>query len=286
MNPAHRDRIAFVRVCSGRFERGMEATCARTDKPVTTKHAATVFGAERDTIEEAFPGDVIGLVNASGLRLGDTLYAERPVVFPGIPRFVPEVFATARPLDIGRFKQFRRGLGQLDEEGVVQVLRDPDLGDTAPMLAAVGPLQFEVFAYRLANEFGAPIELSSTPYQAIRRTDTAERGAATGHERHPSAQPQRRQPRRLVREHLPPATTRERPPRHRASLTPRPGLREIQREGPDTWRCRGPVLSHDRSGRPRLHEVLVRVAVPVPLVDARGARRSRRSRRGRANCPG
>jgi peptide chain release factor 3 len=173
MNPAHRDRIAFARVCSGRFERGMDATCARTDKPVTTKYATTVFGAARDTLDEAFPGDVIGLVNASGLQLGDTLYAERPVVFPGIPRFVPEVFATARPLDIGRFKQFRRGLSQLDEEGVVQVLRDPDLGDTAPMLAAVGLLQFEVFAYRLANEFGAPIELSSAPYQAIRRTDAA-----------------------------------------------------------------------------------------------------------------
>jgi peptide chain release factor 3 len=173
MDPSHRDRIAFARVCSGRFERGMDATCVRTDKPVTTKHAATVFGAVRDTLDEAFPGDVIGLVNASGLRLGDTLYAQQPVVFPGIPRFVPEVFATARPIDVGRFKQFRRGLSQLDEEGVVQVLRDPDLGDTAPMLAAVGPLQFEVFAYRLANEFGAPIDLSFAPYQAIRLTDDA-----------------------------------------------------------------------------------------------------------------
>ena len=171
MDPAHRDRIAFARVCSGTFERGMPATCARTGKPLTTKYATTVFGAERDTVDIAYPGDVIGLVNAGGLLLGDTLYGSDPVEFPGMPRFVPEAFAVARPLDTGRFKQFRRGLVQLDEEGVVQVLRDPDLGDTAPVVAAVGQLQFEVFAHRLASEFGAPVELSSTHVEAVRITD-------------------------------------------------------------------------------------------------------------------
>ena len=93
------------------------------------------------------------------------------MTFPPIPRFSPEVFATARPLDTGRAKQFRRGLEQLDEEGVVQVLRDPDLGDTSPILAAVGALQFEVFGHRLASEFNAPAEILSAGYQAIRRTD-------------------------------------------------------------------------------------------------------------------
>lgn len=171
MDPAHRDRIAFARVCSGSFERGMDATCARSGKPVLTKYAATVFGSERDTVETAYPGDVIGLVNATGLLLGDTIYAGPRVNFPGIPRFVPEAFATARPRDTGRFKQFRKGLEQLDEEGVVQVLRDPDFGDQAPVIAAVGPLQFDVFAYRLESEFGAPTELSSAPYEAIRLTD-------------------------------------------------------------------------------------------------------------------
>ena len=171
MDPAHRDRIAFARVCSGTFERGMDATCHRTGKPVSTKYATTVFGAERDTVELAHPGDVIGLINAQGLRIGDTIYAGEPVEFPGIPRFVPEVFASARPLDTGRTKQFRRGLAQLDEEGVVQVLRDPDGGETDAVLAAVGQLQFEVFAHRLASEFGAPTEMLSSPYQAIRVTD-------------------------------------------------------------------------------------------------------------------
>jgi peptide chain release factor 3 len=171
MDRSHRDRIAFVRICSGRFERGMVLTCDRTEKPFATKYASTVFGAERTTIDEAYPGDVVGLVNAQGLNIGDSLYEETPVTFPPIPRFSPEVFATARPLDTGKTKQFRKGLAQLDEEGVVQVLRDPDMGDSAPILAAVGQLQFDVFADRLDAEFNAPSELLTAPYEAIRLTD-------------------------------------------------------------------------------------------------------------------
>ena len=173
MDPAHRDRVAFARVCSGRFERGMSVTNARTEREQTTKYATTAFGPDRETVEEAYPGDVVGLVNATGLQLGDTLHAGDAVEYPPIPRFSPEVFATARPLDNGRFKQFRRGLAQLDEEGVVQVLRDLDGADVDNVLAAVGQLQFEVFAYRLGSEFGAPTEIRSAPYQAIRLTDKA-----------------------------------------------------------------------------------------------------------------
>jgi peptide chain release factor 3 len=175
MDRNHRDRIAFARICSGRFDRGMVLTNHRTGKPFATKYASTVFGAERTTVDEAFPGDVVGLVNANGLNIGDTLYDElgAPVEFPRLPQFAPEVFATARPADTGRTKQFRKGLDQLDTEGVVQVLRDPDWGDASPVLAAVGHLQFEVFANRLDVEFNAPIELSTAPYQAIRLTDDA-----------------------------------------------------------------------------------------------------------------
>jgi peptide chain release factor 3 len=180
MDPSHRDRIAFVRLCSGRFERGMTLYRSATGKPIGTKHATTVFGADRDTVEEAFPGDVIGLVNARDLRIGDTLYESDPISFPPIPTFDPEVFMSARPADTGRFKQFRSGLAQLDEEGVVQVLRDPDLGDQAPVLAAVGQLQFDVFAYRLENEFGAPVLLGGTPYTVARRTDQATADALRG----------------------------------------------------------------------------------------------------------
>jgi peptide chain release factor 3 len=171
MNPAHRDRIAFIRVCSGKFERGMVLTHEPTGKPFATKYAHTVFGQERETVEEAYPGDVVGLVNATDVRVGDTLFLEDPVRFPRIPSFAPEHFAIARVRDTGRFKQFRKAIAQLDEEGVVQVLRDRDLGDQAPMLAAVGPMQFDVASWRLEHEFGAPTELRVTNYKVARRTD-------------------------------------------------------------------------------------------------------------------
>jgi peptide chain release factor 3 len=176
MDPAHRDRIAFVRVVSGRFERGMVVTHDRTGKPFATKYAHSVFGQERETVEEAYPGDVVGLVNATDVRVGDTLWVDEPVTFPSIPSFAPEHFAVARVRDTGRFKQFRKGIAQLDEEGVVQVLRDEAMGDQAPVLAAVGPMQFEVAVHRLENEFGAPVELSTTGYRVARRTDASSAG--------------------------------------------------------------------------------------------------------------
>lgn len=172
MNPAHRDHVAFVRVCSGRFERGMVATHATTGRPFATKYASSVFGAERETIDEAYPGDVIGLVNASGLRIGDTLYESDPVTYPAIPTFAPEQFVRARARDSGRYKQFRRGLEQMEQEGVVQVLYDLDEGPV-PILAAVGRMQFEVFAHRLEHEFGVAVDLSPTPHTLARRTDEA-----------------------------------------------------------------------------------------------------------------
>ncbi len=171
MDRAHRDRVAFVRVSSGRFQRGATLVHEPTCRRVTTKHAATVFGAERETLEEAYPGDVVALVNAAGLRVGDTLYEGKPVRFPPIPAFAPETFATVRVRDTGRSKQFGRGLHQLDEEGVVQVLRDPDGLDPTILVAAVGPLQFEVFRHRMDDEFGAPVEMLPTPHVLARRTD-------------------------------------------------------------------------------------------------------------------
>jgi peptide chain release factor 3 len=171
MDPSHRDRIAFVRVCSGQFERGMVVTHGNTGKPFATKYAHQVFGQERETIDEAFPGDVVGLVNATEVRVGDSLWLDQPVTFPTIPSFAPEHFSVARVRDTARFKQFRRGVAQLDEEGVVQVLRDADMGDQAPILAAVGPMQFDVAVHRLENEFGAPTELSPTNFRVARRTD-------------------------------------------------------------------------------------------------------------------
>jgi peptide chain release factor 3 len=172
MDPAHRDRMAFVRVCSGRFERGMVLTHAATGRPFATKYAQSMFGQDRETVEEAFPGDVIGLVNATALRPGDTLYAgEVPVEFPPIPSFAPEHFAVVRGKEAGKQKQFRRGIEQLDTEGVVQVLSSDLRGDQAPVLAAVGPLQYDVVLHRLEHEFGARADLDHLDYTLARRTD-------------------------------------------------------------------------------------------------------------------
>jgi peptide chain release factor 3 len=171
MDSAHRDRLAYVRVCSGVFERGTVVTHAATGKPFATKYAQQVFGRERETVDLAYPGDVVGLVNASALRVGDSLYVEEPVTFPPIPSFAPEHFAVCRAVDSGRYKQFRRGIEQLEQEGTVQVLRSELRGDQAPVLAAVGPMQFEVAEHRMAGEFSAPVRLERLEYTMARLTD-------------------------------------------------------------------------------------------------------------------
>jgi len=176
MDPRHRDRVAYIRVCSGRFERGMRVTNARTGRPFAVAHAHEVFGDERALLEEAFPGDVVGVVNAADLRVGDTLFVDDPVTFPPIPTLAPEHFVTVRNRDAARHKQFHRGLEQLGEEGVVHVLRRDPAADPTPVLAGVGPLQFDVAVDRLEREFGANVGLDATPWKLARRTDAS--GAA------------------------------------------------------------------------------------------------------------
>jgi len=171
MDSAHRDRIAYARVVSGTFERGDVLTHAASGKPFVTKYAQSVFGQQRTTLDDAWPGDVIGLANAAALRPGDTLYRDVPVEFPPIPSFSPENFAVARGSDPSKHKQFRRGIEQLDQEGVVQVLRSDKRGEQAPVFAAVGPMQFEVASHRMATELGAPITLEHLSYQVARIVD-------------------------------------------------------------------------------------------------------------------
>ncbi len=173
MDSAHRDRLAYIRICSGTFERGMVVTNGASGKPFTTKYAQSVFGRERSTVDTAFPGDVVGLVNALTLRPGDTLYTEAPVRFPPIPNFAPEHFTVLRCDSAGKYKQFRRAVEQLDSEGVVQVLRNEIRGDAAPVLAAVGPMQFEVVAARMRSEFAVESKMEPLGYALARRTDEA-----------------------------------------------------------------------------------------------------------------
>jgi peptide chain release factor 3 len=151
----------------------MVLTHAATGRPFATKYAQAMFGQDRETVDIAYPGDVIGLVNATALRPGDTLYADVPVTYPPIPSFAPEHFAVVRCKEAGKHKQFRRGIEQLDTEGVVQVLSSDLRGDQAPVLAAVGPLQFDVVLHRLSQEFGARAELDHLDYSMARRTDAS-----------------------------------------------------------------------------------------------------------------
>jgi peptide chain release factor 3 len=180
MNPAHRDQVAFVRVCSGRFERGMVVTHTATGRPFATKYAQQVFGRDRETLDEAYPGDVVGLVNATALGIGDSLHVGPPVTFAPLPSFAPEHFAVVTATDSSKYKRFRRGIEQLDAEGTVQVLRSDLRGDQAPVLAAVGPMQFEVATHRLSVEFGVPTALEHLPYRLARRTDPAGRETLRG----------------------------------------------------------------------------------------------------------
>lgn len=171
MNPSHRDRIAFVRVCSGFFERGMLLKHGPTGRTFATKYAHAIFGQDRTTIEYSYPGDIVGLVNAGALHPGDTLFQDDPVAFPPMPTFAPEHFVTVSSKDLSRSKQFRRGIEQLEAEGAIQVLISDFRGGQAPVLAAVGPMQFDVVLHRLEHEFGAPATLKRLDYQLARRTN-------------------------------------------------------------------------------------------------------------------
>ncbi len=177
LDARHRDRIAYLRVCSGRFDRGMTLTNHRTGRNFSTKYAHQLFGRERGTVDVAFPGDIVGLVNATDLKIGDSLSVDGKVEFPPIPTFAPEHFQIARNLDTTRYKQFRKGIAQLDDEGVIQVLHTMERGEREPLLAAVGQMQFEVATYRLETEFGARVQLEPTPFTVARRTDTNGREA-------------------------------------------------------------------------------------------------------------
>ncbi|WP_165164424.1 peptide chain release factor 3 [Corynebacterium qintianiae] len=182
MDKNHRDTLAFMRVVSGEFDRGMQVTHAQSGRSFSTKYALTVFGRTRDTVETAYPGDIIGLVNAGSLAPGDTIYEGRKVQFPPMPQFAPEHFRTLRAKSLGKYKQFRKALEQLDAEGVVQILRNDLRGDAAPVMAAVGPMQFEVMQARMDNEYNVETVTEPVPYSVARRTD-AESAVELGRQR-------------------------------------------------------------------------------------------------------
>ena len=167
MNKAHRDRIAFVRVAAGQFERGMEVNHLRTGKSIKLNHPSSFFAKERQLVDTAWPGDVVGLINSGQFRVGDQLALGDPPIMPRMPHFPPEHFATLRNENTAKYKQFHKGLLELAEEGAIQILRNAD-GSGDSILAAVGELQFQVVQYRLENEYGCTVRLDRLPYSTAR----------------------------------------------------------------------------------------------------------------------
>jgi peptide chain release factor 3 len=171
MNPRHRDRLTFVRVCSGIFVKDMVVNDPESGKPVRLSHPQKLFGQDRESLDVAYPGDIVGLVTHKAFRIGDTLTTDPAIRYDEIPRFPPESFAVIRNTGASKYKQLRAGLAQLLEEGVIQSFNL--LGDTQalPLLGAVGPLQFEVVLYRLQNEYGADPRLEPAPFTQVRWFD-------------------------------------------------------------------------------------------------------------------
>ncbi|HSO18340.1 MAG TPA: peptide chain release factor 3 [Desulfosarcina sp.] len=166
MDPAHRDRIAFVRVCSGRFTRGMKVFQTRVDKQITLSNATIFMAQDRTHVDEAFPGDIIGIHNHGTISIGDTFYEKEPLSFTGIPNFAPDHFRRVRLKNPLKAKQLLKGLTQLAEEGAVQFFRP--LSGNSYILGAVGVLQFDVTMARLKSEYGVDADYEPVTYAAAR----------------------------------------------------------------------------------------------------------------------
>ncbi len=166
MDPKHRDRIAFLRVCSGRFERGMKMKHLRLNRDISASSVVTFMAHERETVEEAFAGDIIGIPNHGNIQIGDSFSDGEALQFTGIPFFAPELFRTVRIKNPLKIKQLQKGLQQLGEEGAVQVFKPHNGGDL--ILGAVGVLQFDVVAARLAAEYGVDAVFESTTIWSAR----------------------------------------------------------------------------------------------------------------------
>ena len=168
MDPKHRDRVAFVRVCTGKFEKDMTVSHARTGKTVRLSRPQKLFAQDRASIEEAYGGDVIGLNNPGVFAIGDTIYSGKKLEYEGIPCFSPEMFSYIKNPNPSKFKQFQKGIKELREEGAIQIMYSTDEFRRDPILAAVGQLQFEVVQFRLLSEYGVETNLEPLPYSLAR----------------------------------------------------------------------------------------------------------------------
>ena len=166
MNPAHRDRLAFFRICSGTFTRGMNVTLSRTGKQMKLSQSTHLMANDRETVETAIAGDIIGIYDSGNYQIGDTLTDRKEkLFFEPLPTFPPELFARVHPINSLKAKQFQKGVQQLAQEGAIQVYHN-EFNDV--ILGAVGQLQFEVFEYRLANEYNSEVRMEPLDYSVAR----------------------------------------------------------------------------------------------------------------------
>ncbi|MEM8638740.1 MAG: peptide chain release factor 3 [Cyanobacteria bacterium P01_G01_bin.54] len=168
MDPKHRDRVAFIRVCTGKFEKDMTVSHARTGKTVRLSRPQKLFAQGRESLDVAYPGDIIGLNNPGVFAIGDTIYKGKKLEYEGIPCFSPELFAYLKNPNPSKFKQFHKGITELQEEGAIQIMNDTDEFKRDPILAAVGQLQFEVVQFRMQTEYNVETRLDPLPYSLAR----------------------------------------------------------------------------------------------------------------------
>lgn len=178
MDPRHRDRMAFLRVCSGRFQKDMTVHHPRLDRTIRMSRPHRLFAKDRETVDEAYPGDVIGLSNPGLFTIGDTVSSGEPLRFAPIPPFQPEHFARLINRNIEKYKQFNKGMDQLTEEAVIQVLYPINPSRREPILAAVGILQFDVVMARMESEYNVSTRLESLPFTCARWVHGDERSLA------------------------------------------------------------------------------------------------------------
>lgn len=180
MDKRHRDRVAFIRICSGKFERGMKVKNTRLGRDVRLAYANQLMAQDRETVDTAYAGDIVGINDTGNFLVGDSVTSGKDVYFARMPRFSPEFFARIRKKDISKRKQLEKGLTQLSEEGTIQLFIDPYIGIQDPVIGVVGELQFEVLLHRLKEEYNLEVELQRQPFKVARWPRTKEDVAYEG----------------------------------------------------------------------------------------------------------
>ena len=180
MDKKHRDRVAFLRICSGKFERGMKVRHSRLDRELRLSYANQFLARERETVEEGYAGDIVGIIDTGYFQIGDTITSGKDLKFDPIPRFSPEIFGRLSIKDPLKRKTLQKGVQQLAEEGMIQLLYDPLVGKQDPIVGVVGELQFDVLLFRLNDEYQLDVRLDRLPYTTARWPVTKDGVPITG----------------------------------------------------------------------------------------------------------